>query len=264
MKLCVIGLGQMGTTIIQGIRAENIFAGEDIVGCDPRAEEIDSQKLGEISIIEDNRVGVKKADIILIAVKPQILMKVLDEIKDLLEDKLLISIAAGVKIDRISTSLPSSVRKVRVMPNTPALIKSGVSALSFGDNCNEEDHRLVQKIFRGIGETVEIEEKLMDAVTGLSGSGPAYVYTIIEALSDGGVLKGLPRKQARRLAAATVLGAARMVLETDKHPAQLKDMVTSPAGTTIAGLEELEKGALRSTLISAVSRAADRSAELGE
>ncbi|MFW6278914.1 MAG: pyrroline-5-carboxylate reductase [Bacillota bacterium] len=263
MKLCVIGLGQMGSTLVQGILDQGVFSAEEIIGCDLRHKELEASFADRITTTADNRVGARQAEVILLAVKPQVIDQVLTEIKDLVEDKLLISIAAGVTIDRIKNNLPASVRLVRVMPNTPALVKAGISALSFSDNCTTKDRELTHQIFCGVGEVIAVKEEMMDAITGLSGSGPAYVYTMIEALSDGGVLKGLPRKQALKLAAATVLGSAKMVLETEKHPAELKDMVTSPGGTTIAGLEELESGAFRSLLIKTVKRATERSEELG-
>lgn len=264
MKLCMIGLGQMGSTLLKGILAQGVFAPEEIIGCDCQLSEIAEESLEGIKTTTDNLQGVKQAEAVLLAVKPQVLEDVLQEIEEVVADKLIISIAAGVRIARIRKNISTSVRTARVMPNTPVLVQQGVSALSFSYNCTEEDKQLVRKIFSAVGEIVEVEEKMMDVITGLSGSGPAYVYTMIEALSDGAVLKGLPREQALKLAAATVQGAAKMVLETDQHPAQLKEMVTSPAGTTIAGLEELEKGAFRSLLIQTVKKAAERSQELGK
>ena len=263
MKLCIIGLGQMGSTLLQGILDQGVFAPEEIIGCDKNLEEIATDALEGINTTADNCKGVKQADVVLLAVKPQILEDVLEEIEELLDDKLIISIAAGVSIARIRKNISTSVRTARVMPNTPVLVKKGVSAISFSYNCTEKDTELVRNIFSGVGEVVEVEEKMMDVITGLSGSGPAYVYTMIEALSDGAVLKGLPREQALKLAAVTVQGAAEMVLKTGKHPAELKDMVTSPGGTTIAGLEELESGAFRALLMKTVKRAAERAEELG-
>jgi len=189
---------------------------------------------------------------------------VLEEIADNIADKLIISIAAGITVKQIRSRVPESVRIVRAMPNTPALIKSGITALFFEKQIGKEEHDLVDKIFGSVGETIEIPEEMMNTVTGLSGSGPAYVYMMIEALTDAGVLQGLAREKALKLAAETVKGAAEMVLQTGRHPAQLKDMVTSPGGTTIAGLEVLENNNFRGTLIKTVKRAVERSQELGE
>jgi pyrroline-5-carboxylate reductase len=180
------------------------------------------------------------------------------------DKKIVISIAAGVALAKIEKALKDTSRVVRVMPNTPALVLAGAAALAGGKNATADDLALVQGIFSYVGRAVIVEEKLMDAVTGLSGSGPAYVFLIIDALSDGGVKAGLPRPLALELAAQTVFGSAKMVLETKEHPAKLRDMVTSPGGTTIEGLHALEKGKLRATLMNAVEAATARSRELGK
>ena len=177
--------------------------------------------------------------------------------------KLFISIAAGIKIDDLEKSLKNDDRVIRVMPNTPAMIGQGASAQSKGKNATKSDAEFVSKILNAVGISVELPEKRLDAVTGLSGSGPAYIYTVIEALADGGVLVGLPKEKALTLAAKTVIGAAKMVMKSNEHPAKLRDQVTSPGGTTIAGLAALESGKLRSTLIEAVKAATKRSEELG-
>jgi pyrroline-5-carboxylate reductase len=174
-----------------------------------------------------------------------------------------ISIAAGITISRIEQALTASPRVIRVMPNTPALVLSGAAGLAKGRSATNEDMALAQEIFGAVGRAVVVDEKLMDAVTGLSGSGPAFVFTVIEALSDAGVKVGIPRPLALELAAQTVFGSAKMVLETKEHPAKLRDMVTSPGGTTIAGMHELEKGKLRAVLMNAVEAATNRSRELG-
>jgi pyrroline-5-carboxylate reductase len=174
-----------------------------------------------------------------------------------------ISIAAGITISRIEQALTATPRVIRVMPNTPALVLSGAAGLAKGSSATNEDMTLAQEIFSAVGRAVVVEEKLMDAVTGLSGSGPAFVFTVIEALSDAGVKVGIPRPLALELAAQTVFGSAKMVLETREHPAKLRDMVTSPGGTTIAGMHELEKGKLRAVLMNAVEAATNRSRELG-
>jgi pyrroline-5-carboxylate reductase len=265
MKLCIIGLGKMGSALLQGMLEAGVFQAKDITGCDLRvAEEESSQDFSGIRTTKNNCMGAEDADIILLAVKPQVINGVLEEIKESVQNKLIISIAAGININRIESYLPSSCRIVRVMPNTPILVKEGISAIAPNTGVTEEDLQIVRDIFGGVGKIVEVEEKLMDAVTGLSGSGPAYIYIIIEALADGGVLMGLPRELSLKLAAQTVLGSARMVLETGKHPGELKDMVTSPAGTTIQGLKVLEDNALRGIILNAVKEAAERSRELNE
>ncbi|MFW6022419.1 MAG: pyrroline-5-carboxylate reductase [Halanaerobiaceae bacterium] len=263
MKLTIIGLGKMGSALLSGILKKGLFQPEDVTACDIVLEEKESnENYHGIRTTDDNVEGVKSADIIILAVKPQFMSEVTTQIKDSIGDKLIISIAAGLSIDNLKKQLLETARIVRVMPNTPALVNEGISAVSFNSNINQKDKDIVFEIFDSVGQTVEVKEKLMDAVTGLSGSGPAYIYMVIEALSDGGVMMGLPRDIATKLAAQTVLGSAKMVLETGKHPGELKDMVTSPGGTTIRAVEALEKGGLRSNMISAVKASAERSEEL--
>ncbi|MEX0716428.1 MAG: pyrroline-5-carboxylate reductase, partial [Planctomycetaceae bacterium] len=209
--------------------------------------------------------GAVEADVIVLAVKPQHMAEALSQLAGHLhETQLVVSIAAGVPIATIAQSLGENVRIVRVMPNTPALVGAGASAFALGGAATADDAELAERLFATVGIAVRVPEDLLDAVTGLSGSGPAYVYQAIEALSDGGVRVGLPRDVATKLAAQTVLGAARMVLDTGEHPAALKDAVTSPGGTTIAGLHALEQGGLRKCLIDAVVAATARSRELGQ
>jgi len=179
-------------------------------------------------------------------------------------DHLLVSIAAGVTLSALEGSLGGEAKVIRVMPNTPALVGASASAFALGSNATRDDAELASKLLGSVGEAFEVKEGLLDAVTGLSGSGPAYVYQFIEALSDGGVAAGLPRDIATRLAAQTVLGGAKMVLETGQHPGPLKDMVTSPGGTTIAGVHELEKGGVRAAVMNAVRVATDRARQLGQ
>jgi pyrroline-5-carboxylate reductase len=212
-----------------------------------------------------SRDAVSQAEIVLLCVKPQVIDVVLTKIVPVADkDKLLISIAAGVTIARIEKVLTGGPRVVRVMPNTPALVLAGAAGLAGGKNATNDDLALAQSIFNSVGRAFIVDEKLMDAVTGLSGSGPAYVFTIIEALAEAGVKAGLPRQLALELAAQTVYGAAKMVLETKEHPGKLRDMVTSPGGTTIEGLHALEEGKLRATLMNAVAAATARSRELGK
>jgi pyrroline-5-carboxylate reductase len=196
-------------------------------------------------------------------VKPQSLADVLKEIGADLSRALVVSIVAGATIRAISEQAPGAKTLVRAMPNTPALVREGMTALAFGAEISEDDMSVARTMFESVGRVIPVEERLMDAVTGLSGSGPAYVFQAIEALADGGVKMGLPRQTAELLAAQTVLGAAKLVLESGEHPAKLKDRVASPGGTTIAGLHQLEQGGFRATLMGAVEAATKRSQELG-
>ncbi|HEX9741987.1 MAG TPA: pyrroline-5-carboxylate reductase [Nitrospiraceae bacterium] len=262
--IAMIGSGQMGEALIGGWLAAKTVPPEALVATDASAERRDLMKRRfGIRTGTDNRDAASWADVVVLAVKPQILDGVMKELSSALAGKLVLSIAAGVTIAHLARLAPKGVRVVRVMPNTPVLVGDGVSALSFGDGVSDKDQQLTRRLFEAVGRAVVVEEKLMDAVTGLSGSGPAYVFMAIEALADGGVKMGLPRTVADLLAAQTVLGAARMVLETGEHPAKLKDRVASPGGTTIAGLHRLEQGGLRAALMAAVEAAAKRSEELG-
>ena len=267
MKLAIIGLGNMGQAILSGILKKDILKAGQIIAADKKFAdtdfEIDSQ-FADINLTADNKEAARQADYIILAVKPQVIKSVLEDIKSAAYSKIIISIAAGVKTGLLAQYFGSNSKIIRVMPNTPALVAEGMSALYYSDSVEADEKAFIEKIFNSLGETVEVEESDMNAVTGLSGSGPAFVYLFIEALSDAGVLKGLNRKTALKLAAQTVKGGAEMALSSAKHPAELKDMVTSPAGTTIAGVEALEENAFRSTVIKAVKVAAERSEELGE
>jgi len=260
-----IGGGNMAEAMIRGLLKAQLLGPQEILASDVTAERLTYlQQTFGIRTSRDNAEVAGKADIVLFAVKPQIMSPVLDGLLDVItEEKLLISIAAGISTRLIAEKFPGKVRVIRVMPNTPALVLEAASALAPGAAATPEDLELAKRLFAAVGKVVVVEETLMDAVTGLSGSGPAYIFLIIEALSDAGVKVGLSRKVAQLLAAQTVLGAARMVLETHKHPGELKDMVTSPGGTAIAGLHTLEAGGLRTTLINAVEAATRRSMELG-
>ena len=260
-----IGGGNMAEAMIRGLLKARLLGPQEILASDVTAERLTYlQQTFGIRTSRDNAEVAGKADIVLFAVKPQIMSPVLDGLLDVItEAKLLISIAAGISTRLIAEKFPGKVRVIRVMPNTPALVLEAASALAPGAAATPEDLELAKRLFAAVGKVVVVEETLMDAVTGLSGSGPAYIFLIIEALSDAGVKVGLSRKVAQLLAAQTVLGAARMVLETHKHPGELKDMVTSPGGTAIAGLHTLEAGGLRTTLINAVEAATRRSMELG-
>ena len=215
-------------------------------------------------MVATNREVVEQSEVVFLAVKPQIFTEIAAELAEVPKsDKLIVSILAGVRLSSLCRQL-SSQRIVRVMPNTPSLVGCGAAAFALGSGATREDSDRVDRLLRSVGVAFEVEERLLDAVTGLSGSGPAYVYAMIEALSDGGVRVGLPRKTATALAAQTVLGAAQMVLSASEHPAVLRERVTSPGGTTIAGLQVLERRGLRSALIDAVEAATRRSEELGQ
>lgn len=211
-----------------------------------------------------NREVAEQAEVLVLAVKPAQVPAVLTEVTPAFTPRhLLVSIAAGVALTRLEAALPAGVRVVRVMPNTPVVVAAGATAFAPGGNATRADAELVERLFSAVGWAVEVPEAWMDAVTGLSGSGPAYVFQVIEALSDGGVAAGLPRELATRLAVQTLLGAAQLVRDTGRHPAELKDQVTSPGGTTIEGLHELEKAGVRAAFINAVRAAAEKSRRLG-
>ncbi len=264
-KIAFLGGGNMAEALIKGlIAAETAIPGHILV------TDVSVDRLAHLQktygvMRKGNVEAAREADIIILSVKPQVIERVLAEIAPAVDDtKLVISIAAGIVLARIEKALQESSHVVRVMPNTPALVLAGAAALAGGKNATSDDLALTQSIFNSVGRAVIVEEKLMDAVTGLSGSGPAYVFMIIDALSDAGVKAGLPRPLALELAAQTVYGAAKMVLETKEPPGKLRDMVTSPGGTTIEGLHALEKGKLHATLMNAVEAATARSRELGK
>lgn len=264
-KIAFLGAGNMAEALVRGLlRAEAALA-SDITCTDRRKEQLEQfEKSYEVHTTSDNRAAVKQADVVVLSVKPQAMNKVLAEVAESIDSsKLVISIAAGVPIAAIERRLGHGARIVRVMPNTPALVGAGATAISCGEHATDDDVQVAKALFDSVGTTVILDEVLLDAVTGLSGSGPAYIFLIIEALSDAGVKVGLPRHTAQKLAAQTVLGSAKMLIETGIHPGQLKDQVTSPGGTAIAGLHTLEAGGLRTTLINAVETATARSKELG-
>lgn len=254
----------MAEALIGGLVVSEACRPADIWATDPVAARCQTMKTQfDIRVGTTNQPAAEWADAVVLAVKPQVLGEVSAEIASYLEGKLVVSIAAGISIERIRRLIGSARAIIRAMPNTPALVREGITAVAFGPGCSEEDMASAKGLFESVGRIVEVEERLMDAVTGLSGSGPAYVFTAIEALADGGVKMGLPRRTAELLAAQTVLGAARLVMERSEHPAQLKDQVASPGGTTIAGLHELEQNGFRATLMAAVEAATQRSKELG-
>ncbi len=260
-----LGAGNMGEALIKGLLKTGIIPRESVFATDVRLDRLKQLDKGYgIRVLPDNLTLVRQADVVILAVKPQIIAPVLQEVAPAITpNKLVISLAAGVPTSTLRALLPKGVRLIRTMPNTPALVLEGATAIAKADGLQPGDLETAQEIFEAVGKVVVLEEELLDAVTGLSGSGPAYIALVIEALADGGVKMGLDRMTAMTLAAQTVLGSARLLIETGTHPGQLKDMVTSPGGTAIAGIAALEEGGVRRTLINAVERATLRSRELG-
>ena len=269
-KLGFIGGGNMAEALLKGLLAASSIGPKDILVSDLLSERLEYlNKEYKVKTTDDNRKLVQKCDILILAVKPQVVKKVLESFSDLVDsNKIIISVAAGISINFIEDALGSERKKnisvIRTMPNTPALVQEGATAICGGEYSTKRDLKVAHYIFKAIGETVDIEEIHMDAVTGLSGSGPAYVFMIIEALSDAGVKVGLSREVSNILTIQTILGSAKLARDGGKHPGQLKDMVTSPGGTTISGLHMLEEGGIRNALMNAVEMATQRSRELGK
>lgn len=266
-RIGFLGTGKMATAMARGFVANGI-PGSHVYAANPNATsveafktEVSSDVVGAVSLTQ----WINEVDILFLAVKPHVMPRVLAGISDSIPSKVLVvSVAAGLSIQQLEGWLPDACRVIRVMPNTPCLVGKGASGISKGSRATEADLQAVSNLMETVGMVACVEERLLDAVTGLSGSGPAYVFQMIEALSDGGVKMGLPRAMATELAARTLIGAASMVLETGQHPGELKDAVTSPGGTTIAALHALEKAGLRSALIDAVEASALRSKEMGK
>lgn len=265
-RIGMLGAGNMAGALIRGLLASKSVSAEQIVASDVRADHLKEleTKYG-IKTFTDNRQLAAVSNLVVLAVKPQVIDRVLEQMADaFLPDTLLVSIAAGVPIRSLEARLPEHVRVVRAMPNTPAIALAGATGIAPGSRATQADIDVTQALFAAVGRSVVLDESLIDAVTGLSGSGPAYVMVMIEALADGGVKVGLHRDTALMLAAQTVYGSAKLLLETGEHPGRLKDMVTSPGGTAIVGLHTLESGGIRRTLIDAVDSATKRAIELGE
>ena len=264
MKLSCLGSGKMGTALLQGIVSRGVCAPGDIAISDPSAAALAAAAAAVPGVVTaaSNLEAARGADVVLLCVKPAGIVPLIESLREL-PSALLISIAAGVTRSSMEAAAGHH-RVIRVMPNTPALIGKGAAAYAPGSKATEADCHTAETLLGAVGIVTRVAEKLLDAVTGLSGSGPAYIYTIIEALADGGVLEGLTKEQALVLAAQTVSGAAEMVLQTGLHPAILRDQVTSPGGTTIAGLAKLEEKGLRSALIEAVRTASARAREMGK
>ncbi|MBI3271433.1 MAG: pyrroline-5-carboxylate reductase [Planctomycetes bacterium] len=264
LHIAVIGAGKIGETLIQGLVDSRVVHRTQLIATTSNRDH--SQALARkfhIRVAPANMVAVKTADIVLLCVKPQVMSEVLNEIRPILEPRqLLISVAAAVSTAYIERILEKPVPVVRCMPNTPCLIRAGMTGLCAGKHATAANVETARTIFDSVGRTVVLDERHMDAVTGLSASGPAFLYIVIEALAEGGVKVGLPRDVATELASQTMLGSARMVLETHEHPAKLKDAVTTPAGCTMDGILQLEEGGLRVTLIKAIVEATRRATEL--
>ncbi|MGE0683781.1 MAG: pyrroline-5-carboxylate reductase [Candidatus Binatia bacterium] len=266
-KIGFLGAGNMAGALIKGMLSAKRYRPQDIIVSDIQPEQLRKVKrLYKVDGVKSNQIVVREAQTIVLAVKPQILAQVLEEIRpEVTKQKLFISIAAGVPLQRLETGLGGEARVVRVMPNTPALLGKGIAVVARGSKAKPQDEKLTLTLFRGVGEALAVkDEALMDPVTGLSGSGPAYVYLFAEALIAGGVQEGLSPAVATQLTLQTLEGAVAMLKETKKSPKELRDMVTSPGGTTLAGLSCLEEGQFTTTVTAAVSAATRRSKELGQ
>ncbi len=265
--IAIIGTGNMGDALVSGLLASGSSNPQNIICSDVSEDKLEDIKSRyQVRTTTDNVKAETEADIVIYAVKPQLLASVLIETGPKLDmSKLVISIAAGVPLAAMESCTEKNMRLIRVMPNIAAAVKEAATAVAAGDHATKEDIELAMEIFSSVGKCIFLKENyLMDAITGLSGSGPAYIFLIVDALADAGVKVGLSRQESLFLAAQTVLGAAKLLIETQEHPGQLKDKVTSPGGTAIAGLATLESGGLRTTLINAVEAATNRSQELGD
>jgi len=266
-KIGIIGTGNMGEALIDGLAHSRSAVPENILCTDIRKDKLKEmqEKYGVVPK-KNNLELATEADIVIYAIKPQIMASILTETANCLDmSKLIISIAAGVPLAAIEAHLDKELRLIRAMPNIAAAVRESATAIAAGKNAKKNDVRVAKAIFDSVGKTIFLKENvLMDAITGLSGSGPSYIFIIVDALADAGVKMGLSRRDSLLLSMQTVMGAAKLLMETGEHPGQLKDRVTSPGGTAIAGLHTLEKGGLRTTLINAVEAATQRSKELGE
>ncbi|MCE5322837.1 pyrroline-5-carboxylate reductase [bacterium] len=263
-KLAIIGAGAMGGAFAKGVISAGLFSPNDVTMADISKTRLDyvSGEWG-VNTTTDISAAIADADIVLFALKPGVLLETLPELAKAVKDgQLIISIAAGVRLESIESEMPRGTAVVRTMPNTPCLIGAGAIGFARGRFAGDENVALAKRLFDAVGIAFEVPEKMLDAVTGLSGSGPAYVYVMIEAMADAGVRVGLPRNIALQLSAQTVFGSAKMVLESGEHPMKLKDQVTSPGGTTIAGMDALDKNGFRTALMEAVKAATKRSEEL--
>ncbi|MDF2883067.1 MAG: pyrroline-5-carboxylate reductase [Clostridiaceae bacterium] len=265
-KIGFIGCGNMAQAIMAGIIASKLISAENVMASNRSKKKLDvfAEKFN-IKKGENNTDVAKFGDIVFLAVKPDKFNDIIDEIKESInEEKIIVSIAGGITIDYLQKKLGKNKKIVRVMPNTPAVVMEAMTAVSFNSNLGDEEKKEITEIFQSFGKAEVIEEKLMDAIPGISGSSPAYVYMFIEALADGGVLTGIPRDKAYKFAAQAVLGAAKMVLETGEHPGKLKDNVCSPSGTTIESVYSLEKNNFRGAVIEAVQKCYEKTTAMSE
>ncbi len=264
-KVAFIGGGNLARALLTGMLASGAFSARDLMVAEPNAAQRDdlAEKFG-VATTPDNAAAIAFGDAVLLTVKPNIYGVVIEQIKGLVDDKLIISVAAGTTTDYIERSFGGAVRVVRSMPNTPAAVCSGMTSLSAGRLATADDVAFAEHLFSCVGQVDVIDEALMDVATAIAGSSPAMVFNFIEALADGAVLKGMPRQQAYRYAAQAVLGSAKMVRDSGVHPAQLKDAVASPGGTTIEALRQLENGAFRATVIGAIGACVDKAAALAK
>jgi len=266
LSIGFIGAGKMAAALAKGFVNAGLVSPKNLIASDPvpAGRKAFRQELN-CETTDNNADVLAQANIVFLAFKPNQLEEATDPIRNLFnDDHLVISILAGVRLSKLDTACGGCARIVRVMPNTPALVGEGACGFAISKSSLSTDSELVKRLLSSVGIAYEVKENLIDAITGLSGSGPAYGYTVIDALSDGGVAAGLPREVATKLAAQTMLGSAKMVLTTGKHPSELKDMVCSPGGTTIEGIKKLEEGGVRSALINAVRAATERAIELGQ
>jgi len=264
MRVAILGCGVLGEAILAGLLERGGTALPENITVTARRPERRAELVERyrVAATADNAAAVRGADLVVVAVKPQKARELLPTLADALRDRLVVSACAGVSLADLSQWLPTA-RLIRAMPNTPATIGEGMTVLSLGAGATEQDHARAVEVFGAVGRCMTLEERHMNAVTGLSGSGPAFVFVVLEALADGGVMMGLPRAAALELAAQTMQGAARLALAHQQHPAELKDQVTTPAGCTIAGLLMLEDGGIRSTLARAIQEATKVAAGLG-
>ncbi len=265
--IAIIGTGNMGEALVSGLIGSKSSKPSNIICTDVRQDKLREIKANyKVRTTTNNLKAVAEADIVIYSVKPQIMATTLVETASRLDmSKLVISIAAGVPLAAMEACISKDLRLIRVMPNICAAVKESATAIAAGGHATKDDVRLAMEIFNSIGKSIFLKENyLMDAITGLSGSGPAYIFLIVDALADAGVKMGLSRQEALFLSAQTILGSAKLLIETQEHPGQLKDRVTSPGGTAISGLATLEDGGLRTTLINAVEAATKRSKELGD
>ncbi|WP_270819441.1 pyrroline-5-carboxylate reductase [[Eubacterium] hominis] len=260
-----IGCGNMGRAMVEGIMKANLVDGDHMIVSNAHPERL--SELSEIydCYISDNESVAKNSDIVVLAIKPYLYKEVITSIKDIVKDDvIIINIAAGISTQDVVEMFGCKVKTVKAMPNTPAMVQEAMSALSFSDNCDQDDKEDVIAIFESFGQCREVEERLMDAVMVVSGSSPAYIFMVLEAMADGAVMQGLPRNDAYAFAAQAMIGSAKMMLETGKHPGELKDMVCSPAGTTIEAVAKMEEMGLRSAIIEGMRACANRGKEMSK